>query len=101
MTTKLDDRIQGLEDKLSQLKVRQARAEARQRALAARRARKDDTRRKILAGAIVLEKVSQGSLDPGTFRGWLETALTYPKDRELFDLPPITSPVAIRSSRKK
>ena len=26
MTTKLDDRIQSLEDKLSQLKVRQARA---------------------------------------------------------------------------
>ena len=101
MTTKLDDRIQSLEDRLSQLKVRQARAEARQRALAARRARKDDTRRKILVGAIVLEKVSQGTLDPATFRAWLETALTSPKDRELFELPPIVPPASARSPRKK
>ena len=101
MTTKLDDRIQSLEDKLSQLKVRQARAEARQRTLAARRARKEDTRRKILVGAIVLEKVSQGTLNPATFRAWLETALTSPKDRELFELPPIASPAVVRSSRKK
>ena len=88
MTTKLDDRIQGLEDRLSQLKVRQARVEARQRALAARRARKDDTRRKILAGAIVLAKVEAGDLDPRTFRRWLDRALLRDDDRALFGLLP-------------
>ena len=91
MTTKLDDRIQGLEDKLSQLKVRQARAEARQRTLAARRARKDDTRRKILVGAIVLDRAAAGSLDLTTLRAWLDAALTRPDDRALFELPLATA----------
>ena len=87
MTGKLDDRIAGLEDKLRQLKARQARAEARQRALLSRRARKDDTRRKILAGAIVLAKVKAGDLDPKRFREWLDQALTRTDDRVLFELP--------------
>jgi hypothetical protein len=88
MTTKLDERIAGLEERLQQLKVRQARAEARKRALASRRARKDDTRRKILAGAIVLGKVAGGELDGKLFRRWLDQALTRADDRALFELPP-------------
>ena len=87
MTGKLDDRIAGLEDKLRQLKARQARAEARQRALLSRRARKDDTRRKILAGAIVLAKVEAGELESERFRLWLDQALTRADDRALFELP--------------
>ena len=88
MTGKLDDRIAGLEDKLRQLKARQARVEARQRTLLSRRARKDDTRRKILAGAIVLAKIEAGELDPQRFRQWLDSALTRAEDRALFELPP-------------
>ena len=59
--TKLDDRIETLQERLQQLKVRQQRAKARETALASRRARKDDTRRKILVGAILLAKVEQGA----------------------------------------
>jgi hypothetical protein len=84
---KLDERITTLETRLQQLKVRQARIEARKRALSQRRARKDDTRRKILAGAIVLAKVEQGLLDPALFRSWLDAALTRVDDRALFELP--------------
>jgi len=87
MTPKLDERIAGLEEKLKQLKTRQARAEARQRALLSRRARKDDTRRKILAGAIVLTKADQGELDPKLLRSWLDQGLTRADDRALFELP--------------
>lgn len=87
MTAKLDERIQGLEEKLQQLKARQARAEARKRALLSRRARKDDTRRKILAGAIVMAKVEAGELDAKRFREWLDQALTRADDRALFELP--------------
>ena len=87
MTGKLDDRIAGLEERLRQLKARQARAEARQRALLSRRARKDDTRRKILAGALVLAKVAAGELEAKRFREWLDQALTRADDRALFELP--------------
>ena len=49
--------------------------------------RRDDTRRQILAGAIVLARVEQGQISESEFRGWLDTALTRPDDRALFELP--------------
>ena len=85
---KLDERISSLETRLKQLKTRQARLDARKRALASSRARKDDTRRKILAGAIVLARVAQGQIPQAEFRAWLDVALTRPDDRALFELPP-------------
>jgi len=84
---KIEERIETLKERLKQLEVRKARAEARKRALASRRARKDDTRRKILAGAIVLTKVQSGDLDPKTFQKWLDQGLVRDDDRALFELP--------------
>jgi len=84
---KLDERISSLETKLKQLKMRQTRLEARKKSLASRRARKDDTRRKILVGAIVLARAEQGQLPHQELRAWLDAALTRPDDRALFDLP--------------
>ena len=84
---KLDERISSLETKLQQLKTRQARLEARKKSLASRRARKDDTRRKILLGAVVLARIDRGELELATVRTWLDAALTRPDDRALFDLP--------------
>lgn len=89
MVNNISERITSLEEKLKQLKVRQARTDARKRALLSRRSRKDDTRRKILAGAIVLNKVETGELDPKLFRKWLEQNLVREDDRALFDLPPL------------
>ena len=60
---KLDERISVLETKLKQLKTRQQRIDARARALVNRRARKDDTRRKILIGATVLARIDRHELD--------------------------------------
>jgi hypothetical protein len=80
------DQIARLEDRLRQLKARQSRVDARARALASRRARKDDTRRKILVGAIVLAKVEQGMLTESVLRAWLDGALTRSDDRALFNL---------------
>jgi hypothetical protein len=84
--TKLDERVATLEEKLKQLKVRQQRAVARASALASSRARKDDTRRKILAGALVLAKVEAGEIDSRTFKRWLDKALIRSDDRKLFGL---------------
>jgi hypothetical protein len=51
-----------------------------------RRTRQDDTRRKILLGAIVLAKVEQGVIQESVLRGWLSGALTRADDRALFGL---------------
>jgi chromosome segregation ATPase len=83
---KLDERIATLHERLQQLKARQQRIAARQKSLESRRHRKEDTRRKILAGAIVLAKLDQGELDKVQFYRWLDEALTRPDDRALFDL---------------
>lgn len=81
------EQIAALEERLKQLKAREIKAQARQRTLESRRARKADTRRKILVGAVVLAKVEQGVLAEAELRGWLEGALVRQDDRELFGLP--------------
>lgn len=89
---KLDERISSLEAKLKQLKVRQQRIDARARALTAKRDRKEDTRRKILIGAIVLARVEQGRIPAADLTAWLDEALTRQDDRALFELPPPPAP---------
>ncbi len=89
---KLDDQIALLQERLTQLKVRQQRNEARKQALARGRERKTETRRRILVGTLVLSKVRNGELDADVLRGWLDSGLTRTSDRALFDLPAI--PVA-------
>jgi hypothetical protein len=83
---KLDDQISTLQEKLTQLKLRQQRLDARKRAAETLRERKATTRRKILVGGIVLAKVQQGEIDSEQFRGWLDQALTRADDRALFGL---------------
>ncbi len=83
---KVDERIQALEAKLKQLKTRQQRSEARARTVAAKRARHDELRRKILAGAVLLSKVETQQFDAAFLRGWMDTALTRDDDRALFGL---------------
>jgi hypothetical protein len=85
---KLTDRISDLEGKLKALKVRQQRIEARARALSNSRARKDDTRRKILIGATVLARIDAHHLDHAELHTWLDAHLTRDDDRALFELPP-------------
>lgn len=86
MNPKLDQRISTLKGKLKELELRQQRIDARKRALQSRRDRKQDTRRKILAGAVVLARVAQGQIPEAEFRTWLGAALTRPDDRALFGL---------------
>ncbi len=76
------------EKRLQQLKARQQRLDARLAYLESARARKDDTRRKILVGAILLAKVEAGEFESRTLRRWLDKALIRADDRALFSLPP-------------
>jgi hypothetical protein len=84
--TVANDRIQKLEARLKALRLREAKAAARKRVVQGQRERKDDTRRKILVGAVVLAKVDQGVIGEADLRAWLAGALSRPKDRALFDL---------------
>jgi len=84
---KLDDQISTLQEKLLQLKLRQQRVDARKRAMSADRERKADTRRKILLGALILDKMRLGDIDQQQISTWLDSALTRTADRALFSLP--------------
>jgi hypothetical protein len=84
---KLDDQILTLQEKLLQLKLRQQRVDARKRAIWADRERKADTRRKILLGTLILEKMRLGDIDQAQISTWLNSALTRAADRALFSLP--------------
>jgi hypothetical protein len=88
----LDEQISLLQDRLTQLQLRQRRSEERKRALTAQRERKAETRRSILVGALVRAKVEGGEMDADLLRRWLDAALTRPGDRALFDLPPLEQP---------
>jgi hypothetical protein len=94
---KLDDQISTLQQRLQQLKLRQQRIDARKRAITATRERKADTRRKILVGALVLEKIQQGEMDKEKLMAWLNEALSRASDRLLFDLPSASSSVEMPS----
>ena len=85
---KRTDKIAQLEEKLRQLRAREQAVDARRRILESRRKRKDDTRRKILVGAIVLAKVEQGEFPDIQLRAWLEVCLTRDDDRQLFGIEP-------------
>jgi len=83
---KLDEQIETLQEKLKQLRTRQLAIENRKKAIAGKRERKADTRRKILIGAIVMAKVEQKVMDEKLLRGWLDEALIRADDRALFEL---------------
>ena len=87
---KLNEQISVLQERLTQLKMRQQRLDARKRAIEAERERKTELRRRILVGTLVLSRVREGALDPNLLRGWLDSSLTRSSDRALFDLPPLT-----------
>jgi hypothetical protein len=86
MSQKLNDRISNLEQRLGQLRGQRQREDQRKRTFESRKARKEDTRRKILIGALVLARVQQGRFSEGELKSWLDEALTREDDRALFGL---------------
>jgi hypothetical protein len=88
---KLDEQISTLQNRLTQLKLRQQRNDARKRALEAQRERKLETRRRILVGALIMRMANEGEIDPNQLRAWLDGALTRTDDRALFNLSPLAA----------
>jgi large subunit ribosomal protein L7/L12 len=76
-----------LREQMAQLKARLQKVEAARKVKEAKRRRSDDTRRKVLAGALVLQLMDQDDDKRTTFRALLDQFLIRPDDRKLFDLP--------------
>jgi hypothetical protein len=80
-----DDRLEKLRARQAELAARIRREENRKRL----QERKDDTRRKILAGAAVLDEAEHKSEFNTVIVELLGRFLTRPDDRALFALPPL------------
>lgn len=93
----IEDRIADLERRLKQAKALKQQQVARERAAEKKRQRSEDTRRKILVGAVVLAKVERGEWPKERLREWMDQALTRADDRALFGLLPVPSEAGIRT----
>jgi hypothetical protein len=82
--SKLDERIAAAEERLKALKARHVRAATKQRARDAKQKRREDLRRKILVGAVVLELVERGEIETSLLAKWLGGTLANDEDRALF-----------------
>lgn len=85
----IDAKIAAKMEQVRQLKEQKAKAERRARAAIKKQERAKDTRRKILLGALWLEKLKNGTVSAETAKAELDPFLTRNADRELFGLPPL------------
>ena len=84
----LETTIKQLEAKLQQAKAKQAQINARKRAAEAKKQRQEDTRRKVLVGAVVLAEMKRGGYIKSTIERLLHEHLLKDADRALFGMKP-------------
>ena len=84
--TKLELSIEAKEKRLAQLKAQKQKMEALSRTRLQTLARKQDTRRKVLAGAMLLEMMERNPEVKREMLGRLSSFLTRAEDRTLFGL---------------
>ena len=93
----IEDRIADLERRLKQAKALKQQQVARERAAEKKRLRSEETRRKILVGAVILAKVERGEWPKERLRELMDQALARADDRALFGLLPVPSEAGIRT----
>ena len=92
----IEDRIADLERRLKQAKALKQQQVARERAAERKQQRSDETRRKILVGAVILAKVEHGEWPKERLREWMDKALTRADDRTLFGLPTLSEEGSVK-----
>lgn len=93
MTKRLDDLLKKREQLNAQIqKIRNRESEQQ---------RKEDTRRKILLGALMMELMEKGELDRDKIMARLDGFLTREIDRKLFDLPVVAKKVEESEQKEK
>ena len=83
---KLEASIEAHQKKLAQLKAHKQKIEARQKSRLQGAARQQDTRRKVLAGAMLLDLMNKDAELQKSMLGKLSSFLTRDDDRKLFGL---------------
>lgn len=78
-------KLDGLKEKRDQINAQIQSLKAREQA----QKRKDDTRRKVLVGSVVMKLVKEGKITASYFNQWMDEGLTKEKDRELLGLAPL------------
>ena len=84
--TKLEATIEAQQKKLAQLKAKKQKMDALHKSRLSGLARRQDTRRKVLAGALLLELMNKDPELQTQMLGKLSAFLTRPEDRVLFGL---------------
>lgn len=77
-------RLQQLDEQVARIQAEKRRLKAR----ASQEERKRETRRKILVGAMILDRVARGDWPAEQFQAALDRFLDRDQDRALFGLPP-------------
>ena len=83
----IDEKIEQAKRRVKQLETRKKQIETRKLHLLVKGKRASDTRRKILAGALVLEMMEKDEATKQRFLERLDKFLTRQDDRNLFGLP--------------
>jgi hypothetical protein len=86
----LEERIAASQKRLEQLKQKKKVLERKKKAAMSGKARKEDSRRKILIGSMLLAKVGEDEAAQAQLREQLDAYLTRDNERALFELPPLT-----------
>lgn len=86
--TAIEDRIETLQNKLKEAKAKKQRLDAKKRAKERNISREQDTRRKILVGAVYLGLTEGDDKKKKELKEHMNKALVRDDDRALFDLPP-------------
>lgn len=84
-----EQRAKDAAKQLQQLKAKREEIEAKKLTKMLKGERSDDTRRKILAGALTLELMDSDEATRQRFMARLDKYLTRKDDRALFGLPPV------------
>lgn len=85
----IQEQIDQAKQRVKQLEVRKQKIEARKLNLLIKGKRSDDTRRKILAGALVLDMMERDEATRNRFLERLDKYLKRVDDRALFNLNPL------------
>lgn len=94
MATTIEEKIKRLEEQLKQEKAKKKAQEARKRETENKAKRALETRKKILLGAVLMERFERDSQLKTYCMEKLDKALTRKDDRALFGLAEITAPGA-------
>lgn len=86
--TAIEERIETLQKKLNEAKAKKQRLDAKKRAKERSVSRANDTRRKILVGAVYLALADKDDEALAALNKRMDMALERDDDRALFDLPP-------------